>query len=78
MAAPPSNEQRRGGGADILNPHVDWYLWRPCVGIDGACPPLARWPEMIDGTLTLEDVKDMHAVMDEIIYQRRKEQESDG
>jgi len=33
---------------------------------------------MIDGTLTLEDVKDMHAVMDEIIYQRRKEQESDG
>jgi len=33
---------------------------------------------MIDGTLTLEDVKDMHSVMDEIAHQRRKEQEANG
>ncbi len=78
MAAPSSNEARGGGAADILNPHVEWYLWRPCVGIEGACPPLARWSDMLDGTYSLEDVKQMHSVMDEIAYQRRKERERDG
>jgi hypothetical protein len=31
---------------------------------------------MLDGTLELVDVKQMHCVMDEIVYQRRKEQEN--
>ena len=69
MATPPSN--RKGGGdGDILNPHVEWYLWRPCVGIQGLVEPLAKWSDMIDGTYQLKDVKDMHSVMDEILHQK--------
>lgn len=45
---------------------MPWYLWRPCLGIPGLVPPLAQWPQMIDGTLTLEDVQQMHTVMDDI------------
>jgi len=29
-------------------------------------PPLAKWSDMKDGTLTLEDVAQMHAVMKSI------------
>lgn len=72
MEAPPSRRKgrRSGGATERLNPHVDLYLWRPCVGIYGVCSPLASWSDMIDGTYTLEDVKDMHSVMDELVYQR--------
>lgn len=35
-------------------------------------PPLATWREMIDGTLDLVDVMQMHSVLDEIEYQRSK------
>jgi len=73
LAAPPSN-RRPGGGADLLNPGVEWYLWRPCVGIPGVTNPLARWSDMIDGTYTLEDVHQMHCVMDEVIHQRGQAQ----
>jgi hypothetical protein len=37
--------------------------------------PLAQWSDMIDGTYDLQDVKEMHSVMDEILYQKEK---SDG
>jgi len=40
------------------------------VGIEGLSPPLARWSDMLDGTYTLEDVQQMHCVMDELIHQR--------
>ena len=42
------------------------------MGVGDACPPLARWSEMNDGTLDLEDLKQMHSVMDEIVYQRER------
>ena len=29
-------------------------------------PPLATWSQMLDGTLTLEDVAEMHLVQDEV------------
>lgn len=42
---------------------VNWLLWQPCVGIPGLLPPLATWAQMTDGTLTLEDVAEMHQVI---------------
>lgn len=42
------------------------------MGIEGIIPPLAKWSDMTDGTYTLEDVKEMHSVMDELIHQREK------
>jgi hypothetical protein len=35
------------------------------MGIPQVMPPLATWAQMLDGTLTLEDVAQMHLVMDE-------------
>lgn len=69
MEAPASSYKARGGGADPINGHVNWYLWRPCAGIEGVCPPLARWAEMTDGTYDLVDIKMMHCVMDEKLHQ---------
>jgi len=37
---------------------------RPCLGIPGFIPPLATWNQMLDGTLSLNDVAMMHAVLD--------------
>lgn len=68
----PSSKRRGGGAGDQLNEHVDWFLWRPCVGVNNLCPPLAKWSEMLDGTLDLADVKEMHSVMDELIYQKER------
>src|SRR5690606_9406472 len=68
LAAPQSNRRRRGGAAP-LNPHIDWFLWRPCAGLGQRCPPLARWSDMLDGTYDLTDVLQMHCVMDEIEHQ---------
>ncbi|CUR48496.1 hypothetical protein BN2364_4055 [Alloalcanivorax xenomutans] len=33
---------------------------------------MARWSDMTDGTYTLEDVKEMHSVLDEVAYQNRQ------
>lgn len=46
---------------------VDWFLWRPCTGAGDACPPLAKWSDMLDGTYTIEDVQAMHDAIDELI-----------
>lgn len=35
------------------------------MGIKGFAP-LATWPQMLDGTLTLVDVQQMHRVLDDI------------
>lgn len=70
MEAPSSNrKQGRGNGAESLNDHVEWFLWRPCTGIEGICPPLAKWSDMLDGTYDIADVKLMHSVMDEKSHQ---------
>lgn len=55
-----------------------WYLWRPCVGLPGAVPPLAQWSQMLDGTLSLADVAEMHAVLDELDAQRAAQMNSGG
>ncbi|EPS8492384.1 hypothetical protein ACVH8U_001237 [Yersinia enterocolitica] len=47
--------------------HVDWFLWRPCTGAGQHCPPLARWPDMLDGIYTIDDVQLMHDVLGEIM-----------
>ena len=35
------------------------------MGIPGMLPPLAQWRDMLDGTLSIEDVAMLHLVMDE-------------
>mgnify|MGYP000297073889 CR=1 FL=1 len=46
------------------------------MGIEGLCPPLAKWSDMLDGTYDIADVKEMHSVMDEVIHQREKAQQN--
>lgn len=55
---------------------MPWYLWRPCVGIPGLLPPLAQWVQMLDGTLTLDDVRQMHEVMDAVKQQADEARQS--
>lgn len=38
-----------------------------------ACPPLAKWSDMIDGTYELTDLLKMHDVMDEIAQRLEEE-----
>ena len=45
-------------------------MMKPCVGIDGLCPPLCRWVELTDGTYTLADVMRFHIAMDELVAAR--------
>lgn len=40
---------------------------RPCVGIDGLCPPLCRYSDLQDGTYTIADVERFNVTMDELI-----------
>ncbi|MFE8049314.1 hypothetical protein [Brenneria goodwinii] len=37
------------------------------MGAGDACPPLAKWSDMLDGTYTIDDVQSMHAVIEEAI-----------
>lgn len=57
---------------------VDWFLWRPCVGISEACPPLAEYHHMLDGTYTIDDVQQMHYVLDEITQELQRQRQQIG
>lgn len=46
---------------------VNWYLMRPCTGINGLCPPFCTWAQLNDGTYSLADVEMFNQAMDEII-----------
>lgn len=39
---------------------------RPCVGIDGLCPPLCRYSDLQDGTYNIADVERFNVTMDEL------------
>lgn len=52
--------------------NTDWYLWLPCVGIDGVCPPLGTWKELKDGTYSLADVERYHQMIDELTTVKRQ------
>lgn len=40
---------------------------RPCMGINGICPALCNWAQLIDGTLSLADVERFNQAMDEVL-----------
>ena len=46
--------------------NVNWFLWQPCIGIPGICPPLAKWSDMTDGTLNIMEVWEMNEVLKEV------------
>lgn len=43
---------------------------RPCVGIDGLCPPLCKYSDLLDGTYTLADVERFNVTIDELVDMR--------
>ena len=47
---------------------------RPCVGINGICPPLCRYSDLLDGTYSIADVERFNVTMDEIIKANENEQ----
>ncbi|MEQ9722247.1 hypothetical protein ABQG65_13805 [Yersinia alsatica] len=62
--------QQRGGKREKQSSgrsRIDWLLWRPCTGAGQHCQPLARWSDMLDGTYIIDDVQQMHDVLDEIV-----------
>lgn len=61
------SEKRRKRDNERNDSGIDWFLWRPCLGAGDACPPLAKWSDMIDGTYTIDDVQAMHDVIEEAI-----------
>lgn len=40
---------------------------RPCVGVNGICPPLCTWAQLNDGTYGLEDVERFNQSIDELV-----------
>ncbi|MCT8353941.1 MULTISPECIES: hypothetical protein [Photorhabdus] len=67
MDAQRRERKRRRSSTESINPAINWFLWRPCTGAGDACPPLAKWSDMLDGTYTIDDVQAMHAVMDDLV-----------
>ena len=45
-------------------------MMRPCVGIDGLCPPLCKWVDLMDGTYSIADVMRFNITMDELTNAR--------
>ena len=45
---------------------VNWYLMRPCVGLEGVCPPLCTWQQLNDGTYSLADVERFNQTITEL------------
>ncbi len=48
-------------------------MMRPCVGVEGICPPLCCYKELIDGTYTLENVLLFNITIDDLVTQYKKE-----
>jgi len=46
------------------------------VGAGDACPPLAKWSDMLDGTYAIDDVQAMHDVLDDLIEQFERQRET--
>ena len=40
---------------------------RPCVGVNGLCPPLCQYHQLTDGTYSLADVEMFNQTIDELI-----------
>lgn len=40
---------------------------RPCVGVNGICPPLCTWAQLTDGTYGLEDVERFNQSIDDLV-----------
>lgn len=60
----PKRRARNNSGPEEL---IDWFLWRPCTGINGLLPPLSTWGELNDGTYSLAHVEEMNQVIDAVI-----------
>ena len=43
---------------------------RPCVGLPGLVPPLAKWSDVMDGTYSLADFEMFNQTLDEILIAR--------
>ncbi|UTC26025.1 tetracycline resistance leader peptide [Phage vB_KsaM-C1] len=39
---------------------------RPCVGLNGLCPPLCTWSQLRDGSVTLADVERFNQALTEM------------
>ncbi|WP_174233111.1 hypothetical protein [Neopusillimonas maritima] len=40
---------------------------RPCVGVNGICPPLCTRAQLTDGTYSLEDVEMFNQAIEELV-----------
>ena len=45
---------------------------RPCMGVNGICPPLCTWAQLTDGTYSLEDVERFNQAIDEMVRAHRE------
>ena len=50
--------------------HIDWYLWRPCTGVEGVVPPMCTKRELQDGTYSLADVEEMNQVIADMVEKK--------
>jgi len=55
-------------------PNVDMYLWRPIISE----PPLCQLCQLEDGTYNINDLVDMHEVLDAKAEVNRREQAKNG
>src|SRR5690606_1063213 len=62
--------KRRSSGSKPSS--VNWYLMRPCVGVNGVCPALCTWAQLNDGTYSLEDVERFNQAIDELVRSHRE------
>jgi len=47
---------------------------RPCVGVNGLCPPLCTWSQLRDGSVTLADVERFNQAIDEVVENAEAQQ----
>jgi len=40
---------------------------RCCTGVEGVCPPLAKWSDLMDGTYTICDVERFNQAIQEMV-----------
>ena len=49
---------------------IDWYMIRPCIGVEGVVPALCTYKELQDGTYSLGDVERFNQVIADMVRKK--------
>lgn len=57
---------------------MNWYLMRPCTGVEGVSPALCSWKDLTDGTYNIADVERFNQTLYDLVreHNRRLEEAS--